>query len=424
MKTENLLKVRASRKQLIKKILLGFAFFTSIFALNSCDKIQGDINQENKVSEQTETDKLKEAEGLLATAAQQRNVSKEDFMKTLVDDKRFNSKQNVFLTSPLAIDFKKKWVTLPVYKGIGPSGNPTYYIITEAADCDVAKMMGINFAPKLINGRGTAGSQQVTIESGMIRFKGDVDFSPVRLLEPGIFPNTFPPAVAQPGSIGDAEYSPLIVLPSGSVMSASIVANSTGNHDHLVSIDYTKGTVVFELLDGFEGGEQYYYHLVTESSDVGAATIERGTYTPRLANLPTFGKSMPNDKSALLGFAPTANGETGANNPERQGLNSTILDGNAFDPINVFPLDPDNDKRENNNYSPMWDAHIYIWTDAAIQAGKRRQVKSIADLKGLFTDGLVTDAPPNTGDPNPFVAGLKPTGVIINCPVIAQPKNP
>ncbi|MEJ7740821.1 MAG: hypothetical protein WKF97_25670 [Chitinophagaceae bacterium] len=394
----------------MKKILV--IIFVSAFFL-SC----------HKTPDETMHDSLKEVDELLATAAKQRNVSKEDFMKTLVDVTRFTSAQNVFMPSALEVDFKNKWVTLPVYKGIGPSGNPTYFIITEGADYKVAKMMGLNFAPKLVNGRGTTGSQQVTIKNGMIRFKGDVDFSPVRSLEPGIFPNTFPPAKAQPGSVGDAEYSPLIVLPSGSVMSASIVANSTGKHDHLVSIDYVKGTVVFELLDGFEGGEQFYYHLVTESSDMGAATIERGTYTPRLGKLPMFGKSMPNDKSALLGFAPTANGETGANNPERQGLNSTILDGNAFDPINVFPLDPDNNKQENNNYSPMWDAHIYVWTDAAIQAGKRRRVKSITDLKGLFTEGLVTNAPANTGDPNPFIAGLKPTRVIINCPVIAQPMN-
>lgn len=71
----------------------------------------------------------------------------------------------------------------------------------------------------------------------------------------------------------------------------------------------------------------------------------------------------------------------------------------------------------------MWDAHIYVWTDAAIQAGKRRQVKSIMDLQNLFANGLVTNFSGNMGNPNPFVAGLKPTGVIINCPVIAQPKN-
>ena len=392
------------------QLFTGFALAILLFL--ACKK-----NKENNSAY------IKEANELLATAAQQRGVSKEDFMKTLVDKGKFNSKQNVFLPSALAVDFTKKWVTLPVYTGIGPSGNPTYFIITEGADYEVAKLMGLNYAPKLVNGRGTAGSQQVTLENGMIKFKGDVDFSPVRTLAPGPFPNTFPPSVAIPGSVGDAEYSPVIVLPSGSVMSASIVANSTGTHDHLVSIDYVKGTVVFEILDGFEGGEQYYFHLVTESSDMGAATIERGTFTPRLANLPEFGKSMPNDKSALLGFAPLANGETGANNPERQGLNSTILDGNAFDPINVFPLDPENNKKENNNYSPMWDAHIYVWTDAAIQAGKRKRVKSMTQLKALFDEGSVVNAPPNTGDPNPIVAGLKPTRAIINCPVIAQPKN-
>ncbi len=393
------------------QLFTGFAIAILLFL--ACKK-----NKENNSAY------IKEADELLATAAQQRGVSKEDFMKTLVDKGKFTSEQNVFFPSALAVDFKKKWVTLPVYTGIGPSGKPTYFIITEGADYEVAKLMGLNYAPKLVNGRGTAGSQQVTIENGMIKFKGDVDFTPVRSVTPGPFPMTFPPATAQPGSIGDAEYSPVIVLPSGSVMSASIVANSTGNHDHLVSIDYTKGTVVFELLDGFEGGEQFYFHLVTESSDMGAATIERGTFTPRLANLPEFGKSMPNDKSALLGFAPLANGETGANNPERQGLNSTILDGNAFDPINVFPLDPENNKKENNNYSPMWDAHIYAWTDAAIQAGKRKRVKSMTQLKALFDEGSVVNAPPNAGDPNPLVAGLKPTRAIINCPVIAQPKNP
>ena len=393
------------------QLFTGFALAILLFL--ACKK-----NKENNRAY------IKEADELLATAAQQRGVSKEDFMKTLVDKGKFTSKQNVFLPSALAVDFTKKWVTLPVYTGIGPSGNPTYFIITEGADYEVAKLMGLNYAPKLVNGRGTVGSQQVTLENGMIKFKGDVDFSPVRTLAPGPFPNTFPPSVAIPGSVGDAEYSPVIVLPSGSVMSASIVANSTGTHDHLVSIDYVKGTVVFEILDGFEGGEQYYFHLVTESSDMGAATIERGTFTPRLANLPEFGKSMPNDKSALLGFAPLANGETGANNPERQGLNSTILDGNAFDPINVFPLDPENNKKENNNYSPMWDAHIYAWTDAAIQAGKRKRVKSMTQLKALFDEGSVVNAPPNAGDPNPIVAGLKPTRAIINCPVIAQPKNP
>jgi hypothetical protein len=362
---------------------------------------------------------LDEVHELLTSAAEQRDVSKEAFMETLVDDDRFDRDQNVFMPSTLAVDFTEASpsVTLPVYEGIGPTGEPTYYLITEAADYEVAEMMGLNFAPKLVNGRDTAGSQQVTIENGMLKFKGDVDFSPVRAVEPGPFPNTFPPATAQPGSVGDAEYSPLVVLPSGLVLNAIIIANSTGGHDNMLSIDHEKGTVVFKLLDGFQGGDQYFYHISTESSDPAAATVESATYAPRLGALPTFGGDLDDD-SALLGFSPTANGETGVNNPERQGLNSTILD--ALAPINTFPLDPDNSDPD-NNYSPMWDAHINVWTPEAIDAGERRRITSFEDLEQLIADGLVTDAPTNTGAPNAFVAGLKPSNAIINCPVIAQP---
>ena len=378
-------------------------------------------NPENPGNPSTPSAALREADVLLTEAARQAGVTKEALLQSRAPG-RFTAKQNVFFPGAVAFDFDKKWVTLPLYKGIGPSGNPTYYILTEAADFNVARLLGVNYSPKLANGRDTEGSQKATLVNGQVKFEGDVDFSPVRTIQAGTFPNTFPPAQAQPGAVGDAKYSPLVVLPSGSVVNASIVANSTGTHDHLVSIDYAKGTVVFELLDGFEGGEQYYYHIVTESSDLGAATIERGTYTPRLAKLPAFGQSQPNDKSALLGFSPVSNGETGINNPERQGLNSTILDGTAYDPINVFPLDPENTKQNNNNYSPMWDAHINTWTPAAIQAGKRRRIKSFEDLTQLVKQGDVTDFAGNMGTPNAFVAGLKPTNAIINCSVMAQPQ--
>jgi len=63
-----------------------------------------------------------------------------------------------------------------------------------------------------------------------------------------------------------------------------------------------------------------------------------------------------------------------------------------------------------------------VWTDAAIQAGKRKQVKSTTQLKQLLSEGSVTDFRANNGNPNPLFGGLMPTGAIINCPVIAQPK--
>jgi hypothetical protein len=174
------------------------------------------------------------------------------------------------------------------------------------------------------------------------------------------------------------------------------------------------------LLDGWQGGDRYYYHFVTDSSDPAAAAIEAGVYAPRLGNLPASGESNVFDRSALLAFSPNANGETGLANPERQGLNSTIVDG-GVDPVNVFPLDPDNDRRYFNNYSPMWDAHVSQWTAQAIASGQRRAIRGFGDLRALVQRGLVTSFEGSPGEENGFVAGLRATQLIINCPVIAQP---
>ncbi|CAA9519027.1 MAG: hypothetical protein AVDCRST_MAG79-84 [uncultured Thermoleophilia bacterium] len=87
----------------------------------------------------------------------------------------------------------------------------------------------------------------------------------------------------------------------------------------------------------------------------------------------------------------------------------------------MFPLDPDNRKRNGNNYSPMWDAHVSQWTEAAIAAGQRRSIRGFEDLTSLVAQGRVGSFVGSPGRSNSFVAGLKATGIIINCPVIAQP---
>jgi hypothetical protein len=62
-----------------------------------------------------------------------------------------------------------------------------------------------------------------------------------------------------------------------------------------------------------------------------------------------------------------------------------------------------------------------MWTEEAIAAGKRRRIIGFEDLQSLVEAGYVTDFVGNAGEPNGFIAGLRPTGAIINCPVIAQP---
>lgn len=81
-------------------------------------------------------------------------------------------------------------------------------------------------------------------------------------------------------------------------------------------------------------------------------------------------ESGPGDKSALLGFSPVLNGPTDASNMQEQGFAASLAN-DGIDAVNIFPIAPDNENSsEENNYSPMWDAHVNMWTEAAIADGK------------------------------------------------------
>jgi len=78
---------------------------------------------------------------------------------------RFTPAQNVFLPSTIALrDLEtpgKANATLPAFRGLGPDGRAdVWYLITEAADREVARTLGVNFAPKLEHGVGSPGSQR------------------------------------------------------------------------------------------------------------------------------------------------------------------------------------------------------------------------------------------------------------------------
>jgi hypothetical protein len=339
---------------------------------------------------------------------------------------KFKASDNVFVKSALEVNFtyRSAFVTLPLFRGLSPRNEPVYYIITDTSDFDVARKMGINYAPKMRHAVGD-GAQHVALNDGVMRFRGNVDFSPEHLVVPGSPTVPFPPRVAKAGAVGDAEWSSMAVLPSGVVLNVQMVHNPSGTHDRVKSIDLQKRTVTLSLLDGFQGGKQYYYHLVTDVSAELPAALENGVHTPRLAKVPGFGQSRPSDRSALLGFSPVLNGITDTKTQQDQGFAASIANA-GIDPINVFPIDPDNDNSSpSNNYSPLWDAHVNMWTDAAVKGGKVRRITSFGDLEGLVRAGLITSAsinPPGPG--NSFVAGVRPTRAIINCPVIAQPNLP
>ena len=336
----------------------------------------------------------------------------------------FTEEENVFLPSTIAVDytFRAAHATLPLFEGVGPDGEAVHYIITDASDPEVAAAMGVLYAPKMRHLDGHPGAQAVTLdEAGRMVFLGAVDFGPDLQVVPGTGDAPFPPDSYQAGAVADAEWSSMVYLPSGLVLNAQIVANDTGMHDRLVEIDPDARTVAMSLLDGYEGGDKYYYHLVTDASEEIAAVLEQGVWAPRMALIDTFGLSDPEDESALLGFSPVLNGPRDLATGEEQGFEVSLLNG-GIDPINVFPLDPDNaDTSLTNNYSPLWDAHVSQWA-ADVPMEDRVPITSIAQLRDLVEAGKVEDAFVNPdGAGNDYVAGLRPTRIIINCPVVAQP---
>ncbi len=205
---------------------------------------------------------------------------------------RYNNDKQVFIKSVLDIDVSDKTAksaTFPLLQGWTAKGEKTYYIITESSNYDDAKKLGVNYSPIMKFAIGTQAAQNVARgNGGKIKFKGTVDFSPVRVLIQGS-PKPFPPSTFKPGAIGDADYSPLIVMPDGIVYNAPQLANNTGVQDRVISIDYDKMTIKILISDGWYKGDKFFYHLVTDASDALPAAIENAIFAERLKYLPTGG---------------------------------------------------------------------------------------------------------------------------------------
>lgn|SRR5262249_5787316 len=316
----------------------------------------------------------------------------------------------LFIRSVINFDPVRNTVTLPLFRG-SHNGSPVWYIVTESSDQSDAFARGVNFAPKLRNALGTVAVQQGRIVNGEIEFSGTVDFSPERVVQPG--PTVFPPAVAQPGSIGDANYSPLFTLGDGIVRNASHVANATGALDNVISIDFNARTVTMGLAPGFYNGKNVRY-IRTDASDPTAAALEASTFAPNLNAAPGIA-SNDFDTSARSALSLFTNGPTGVNNPERQGLTSALLGEGG--PLNVLQEAPNNDSGT-PRYSPLWDVHPGVWTDAAIANGQRERLTSFSEIKNAVQHGLVVSG--GSGPKNSELGGLRAGAFIVNCPFVAK----
>ncbi len=320
------------------------------------------------------------------------------------------------------IDMEAGTITLPLYEGRMADGTPVWYVLTDTTDEANAEALGLNHSAKLAYADVEGAVRTGTLENDLtLTFdQGTVDFAPEHVLTPGPGEEAFPPTVATPGSVGDDAYSPLVLIENagGHIYNAPIIAfGNTAEeiafcdgdpdhslvHDRVVSICPEEQTVTIQMVVGFSFARPVFY-MSFEASDPMVATLEVATFAPAMSNIQVgFDDGA---FSAVERLFVTANGPTGADNPQRQGLNSALL-GEGTGPLNVFGGVP----TLALDYSPLWDLNLGIWSQDAVDSGYRSRMIDEFQFLGMAEQGHITGM-----DGGPFGS----TGIIVNCPIVAR----
>jgi len=320
------------------------------------------------------------------------------------------------------IDMEAGTVTLPLYEGRMRDNTPVWYVLTDTTDQANAEALGLNHSAKLAYADVEGAVRTGTLEQDLtLTFdEGAVDFAPEFNLVPGEGENAFPPTTVEPGSVGDDAYSPLVRIENagGHIYNAPVVAYGNAAeelafcdgdpdhslvHDRVVSICPEEQTVTIQMVVGFSFARPVFY-MSFDASDPMVATLEMATHAPAMSNLQVgFDDGA---FSAVERLFVTANGPTGADNPQRQGLNSTLL-GEGTGPLNVFGGVP----TIALDYSPLWDLNLGFWSQEAIDSGYRSRMIDEFQFLGMAEQGHITGM-----DGAPFGS----TGFVINCPIVAR----
>jgi hypothetical protein len=317
------------------------------------------------------------------------------------------------------VDATRGTITLPLYLGhMKGSKKNVWYILTDVDDPNVAAELGLNFSAKLTFASNAARTATLAADGTLVFDKGTVDFSPVRNIVPGPAGAEFPPVSAQPGAVGDADYSPFVQITNagGVIYNAPIVAFNVdasqisfpdGNvdytkvHDEVVAIDPINQTVTINLINGFSFGRPVWYLSMDTSIPLGAA-IEHNTFAPLMAQLHLGTDDSFSSPIERIFIGTNGPESGGCNNPLRQGLSADFADGhrpnNVLGGIPTIALD----------YSPAWDAQLFEWTKDAIDNGFRGQVREEFQILTFVQDGLIT---------GPGGIPFGSSGFSINCPI-------
>ncbi|MGE0698557.1 MAG: hypothetical protein AB7O57_05630, partial [Hyphomicrobiaceae bacterium] len=319
-----------------------------------------------------------------------------------------------------SVDLAAGSVTVPLHQGRMRSGETVWFVLLDTDDKGQADALGINYAPKLTFAEIGKAVRTARLDAGytLVFDAGKVDFKPERKVVPGKAPHFFPPQAAQPGSVGDAQYSPLVKIENagGHIYNAPVVAFDVAPaalnafckgspdhrvvHDRVVAICPETGKVTLSLATGFSAGRPVLY-TSTDANDPLPAALEASTFATALREIKVGPEISP--FSPLERIYAFVNGPTGIDHPMRQGLDSALSDGRA--PLNVMGSIPTVSSR----YSPLWDINAAVWTPKAIAAGARSRQTDEHAILGLVQSGYLS---------GPDGKGFGSTGFIVNCPVV------
>ena len=110
------------------------------------------------------------------------------------------------------VDAVKGTITVPLYLGHLRDGRNVWYVLLDVDNADVAAELGLNFSAKMSFMANASRTANLDQNGNLVFDKGTVDFSPVRSITPGPVGREFPPVAAQPGAVGDRDYSPFVQI--------------------------------------------------------------------------------------------------------------------------------------------------------------------------------------------------------------------
>jgi hypothetical protein len=317
------------------------------------------------------------------------------------------------------IDFDAGTITLPLYYGTMWDGRSVWYVVTDTSDAANAEALGLNHSGKLLYADTCRGVRTAWLENdaNLVFGEGTVDFSPERVLVPGPVDAPFPPVAFEPGAVGDEFYTPLVKIlnPVPNVYNAPIVAFDVDEseidfcdgevdhskvHDQVTAICPSERTVTLKLVLGHSFAKPVFY-LSLDANDPLPAAIEGVTYAPALRDV-DIGRD-DSLFSAVERLFLVTNGQTGIDNPQRQGLNSALLGEGS--PLNVIGGIP----TVALDYSPVWDLNVGEWTQEAVDNGYRSRMTDEFQFLGMVEQGFITGL-----DGAPFAS----SGFVVNCPIV------